>query len=64
MSTTTITPTRTGFPLASALAQAWDRLRASAIDLAAAWCRLQERRATERALRQLSPQLLRDIGLF
>jgi uncharacterized protein YjiS (DUF1127 family) len=58
----TITPTRIGSPLA-AIADAWQALRAAAADLAARWHRQQERAATERALRQLSPHLLRDLGL-
>lgn len=59
----TLTPTRTGFDLAAALADGWQALRSAAADLARAWHQAHERRQTERALRQLSPWLLRDLGL-
>jgi uncharacterized protein YjiS (DUF1127 family) len=59
----TITPTRTAPVLSIAAEQAWQALRDAALDLARAWSRRQQRRADERALRDLSPWLLRDLGL-
>jgi uncharacterized protein YjiS (DUF1127 family) len=59
----TLTPTRTGFDLAATLADAWLAVRTATTNLALAWYRAEERRRTERALRELSPYLLRDLGL-
>lgn len=59
----TLTPTRTGFDLAATLADGWQALRNAATSMAHAWHAAHERRQTERALRQLSPWLLRDLGL-
>lgn len=59
----TLTPTRTGLPGTAAATDAWLHLRAAAGALLRAWYRAHERRQTERALRQLSPQLRRDLGL-
>jgi uncharacterized protein YjiS (DUF1127 family) len=59
----TLTPTRTGFQLAAAAADAWLALRAATARRLQAWREAHERRQTERALRQLSPWLLRDLGL-
>jgi uncharacterized protein YjiS (DUF1127 family) len=59
----TLTPTRTGFHFAAAATDAWQALRTAATTLAVAWYRAEERRRTERALRELSPYLLRDLGL-
>lgn len=59
----TLTPTRTGFDLAAALAGGWQALRRAAAGRLHAWHAAQERRQTERALRQLSPWLRRDLGL-
>ncbi len=59
----TLTPTRTGFDLAATLADGWQALRRAAAALARAWHQAHERRQTERALKQLGPRLLRDIGL-
>jgi len=59
----TLTPTRTGFDLAAALADGWQALRRTAAERLHAWQAAHERRQTERALRQLSPYLLRDLGL-
>lgn len=59
----TLTPTRTGFDLAATLAEGRRALRGAAAALARAWHAAHERRQTERALRHLSPHLLRDLGL-
>lgn len=59
----TLTPTRTGFDLAAPLAGGWRTLRSTAARLVLAWHAAHERRQTERALRHLSPYLLRDLGL-
>ncbi len=60
---TTLTPTRTGFDLAAALADGWRSLCSAATELARAWHEAHERRQAERALQQLSPWVLRDIGI-
>lgn len=59
----TLTPTRTGFDLAAALADAAQALRRAAAERLRTWHAANERRRTERALRQLSPWLRRDLGL-
>lgn len=62
----TLTPTRTGFlnlGVAAAVADAWLTLRSAAVTQLQAWHQAHEQRQTERALRQLSPWLLRDLGL-
>lgn len=59
----TLTPTRTGFDLAAALADGWQALHRAAAERLHAWQAAHEQRQTERALRQLSPYLLRDLGL-
>ncbi len=58
-----ITPTRTGLRLAARAADACLALRSAAARRLLAWVEAHERRLTERALRQLSPWLRRDLGL-
>jgi uncharacterized protein YjiS (DUF1127 family) len=62
----TITPTRRSLLHTDLTAAAVDTLRAwrrALASVAARWLQERERRGTERALRQLSPYLLRDLGL-
>ena len=59
----TLTPTRTGFDPIAALADGWQALRRTAAGHLHAWHAAHERHQTERALRQLNPWLLRDLGL-
>lgn len=59
----TITPTRTGFDLTARLADGWRALCSAAAERVHAWHEGHERRQTERALRQLSPYVLHDLGV-
>jgi uncharacterized protein YjiS (DUF1127 family) len=59
----TLTPTRTGFDPAAALADGWQALRRAAAERLRSWHAAHEHRQTERALRRLSPWLRRDLGL-
>jgi uncharacterized protein YjiS (DUF1127 family) len=59
----TLTPTRTGPALLDALAPAWRALCDAADDLQRRWQQRQDRLSTQRSLDELSPQLLRDLGI-
>jgi uncharacterized protein YjiS (DUF1127 family) len=62
----TITPTRRSLLRSNLTAAAVDTLRdcrRAVASLAARWRREREARSAERALRQLGPYLLRDLGL-
>lgn len=59
----TITPTRTGSDLTARLTDGWRALCSAAAERLQAWHEAHERRQAERALRQLSPYVLRDLGI-